>query len=84
MKDVIALMNRAQTGKVYLWDPYLTVEDILHTWYFTKSMNVTLYAITSGEIAEKSKMNLPKNIKHSCIKSIGSVIISNRKGVYVL
>lgn len=55
MKDVIALMNRAQTGKVYLWDPYLTVEDILHTWYFTKSMNVTLYAITSGEIAEKVK-----------------------------
>lgn len=58
MKDVIALMNRAQTGKVYLWDPYLTVEDILHTWYFTKSMNVTLYTITSGEIAEKSKMSV--------------------------
>lgn len=58
LKDVIALMNRAQTGKVYLWDPYLTVEDILHTWYFTKSMNVTLYAITSGEIAEKSKMSV--------------------------
>lgn len=37
---------------------YLTVEDILHTWYFTKSMNVTLYAITSGEIAEKSKMSV--------------------------
>ena len=58
LEDVIALMNRAKTGKVYLWDPYLTVEDILHTWYFTKSMNVTLYAITSGEIAEKNNMNV--------------------------
>lgn len=58
LRDVIALMNRAKTGKVYLWDPYLTVEDILRTWYFTKSMNVTLYAITSGEIAEKNNMNV--------------------------
>ena len=56
--DVIALMNRVKIGKVYLWDPYLTVEDLLHTWYFTTSMNVKLYAITSGEIAEKSKMSV--------------------------
>lgn len=58
LDDVIALMNRVKIGKVYLWDPYLTVEDILHTWYYTTSMNVTLYAITSGEIAEKSKMSV--------------------------
>lgn len=56
LDDVIMLMDRVKTGKVYLWDPYLTVEDLLHTWYFTKSMNVKLYAITSSEIAEKSKM----------------------------
>ena len=56
LDDVIMLMNLVKTGKVYLWDPYLTVEDLLHTWYFTKSMNVKLYAITSREIAEKSKM----------------------------
>ena len=56
--DVVALMNRVTIGKVYLWDPYLTVEDLLHTWYFTRSMNVSLYAITSGEIAEKSKMSV--------------------------
>ena len=56
--DVIALMNRVTIGNVYLWDPYLTVEDLLHTWYFTTSMNVKLYAITSGEIAEKSKMSV--------------------------
>jgi len=57
LDDVIMLMDRVKTGKVYLWDPYLTVEDLLHTWYFTKSMNVKLYAITSSEIAEKSKMS---------------------------
>lgn len=56
--DVIALMNRVKIGKVYLWDPYLTVEDLLHTWYFTTSTNVKLYAITSGEIAEKSKVSV--------------------------
>ena len=56
--DVIELMNRVKIGKVYLWDPYLTVEDLLHTWYFTTSMNVELYAITSGEIAEKSKVSV--------------------------
>lgn len=56
--DVIALMNRVTIGKVYLWDPYLTVEDLLHTWYFTTSTNVSLYAITSGEIAEKRNMSI--------------------------
>lgn len=56
LEDVIALMDRVKKGKVYLWDPYLTVEDLLHTWYFTKSMQVKLYAITSSEIAEKSKI----------------------------
>jgi hypothetical protein len=54
LSDVIALMNWAKTGHVYLWDPYLTVEDILHTWYFTTSMSVTLHAITSGAIAKKN------------------------------
>lgn len=63
LNDVIALMNKAQIGKVYLWDPYLTVDDILHTWYYTTSMNVTLYAITSGEIARKSGMSVMNWIK---------------------
>ena len=58
LEDVIALMDRVKKGKVYLWDPYLTVEDLLHTWYFTKSMQVKLYAITSSEIAEKSKIGI--------------------------
>lgn len=58
MADVIALMNRVKIEKVYLWDSYLIVEDLLHTWYFMISMNVKLYEITSREIAEKSKMSV--------------------------
>lgn len=66
VKDLIALMNRVSIGKVYLWDPYLTVEDLLHTWYFTTSKNVQLYAITSGEIAKKSNMNVQEWMKQQC------------------
>lgn len=62
-RDLISLMNRARTGKVYLWDPYLTVEDILNTWYYTTSFNASLYAITSGEIAQRSHISVKKWIK---------------------
>ena len=58
LQDVITLMNRISIGNVYLWDPYLTVEDLLHTWYYTTSMNVTLHAITSSEIAQKNNLNV--------------------------
>lgn len=61
--DVIAIMNSVQRGSVYLWDPYLTVEDLLRTWYFTTSMNVKLCAITSGELAKKRKMSQEEWIK---------------------
>lgn len=58
LQDMINLMNRISIGNVYLWDPYLTVEDLLHTWYFTTNMRVTLHAITSSEIAQKSNLNV--------------------------
>jgi hypothetical protein len=58
IQDMIQLLNMGEGGKVYLWDPYLTVEDILHTWYYTKAFNLPLLAITSGEIAEKRKMTV--------------------------
>lgn len=58
IRDIIELMNMGEGGKVYLWDPYLTVEDILHTWYYTEAYNLPLRAITSGEIANKSKMKV--------------------------
>lgn len=58
IRDIIELMNMGEGGKVYLWDPYLTVEDILHTWYYTNASNLPLRAITSGEIAYKRKMKV--------------------------
>lgn len=58
IRDMIQLLNMGEGGKVYLWDPYLTVEDILHTWYYTEAFNLPLLAITSGEIAKKRKMTV--------------------------
>lgn len=45
--DIIELMNRGDGHRVYLWDPYLSAQDILDTWYCTKFCGVELKAITS-------------------------------------
>lgn len=58
IRDMIQILNMGEGGKVYLWDPYLTVEDILRTWYYTEAFDLPLLAITSGEIAEKRKMTV--------------------------
>ena len=49
IKDIRKIMNKAKKGKVYLWDPYLTADDILDTWYYNKIYELPLYAITSSE-----------------------------------
>ena len=46
-------MNKAKKGKVYLWDPYLTADDIIDTWYYNKIFGLSLYAITSSEATYK-------------------------------
>ena len=53
IKDIRKLMNKAKKGKVYLWDPYLTAEDIIDTWYYNKIFEAPLYVITSSEAAKK-------------------------------
>lgn len=63
LKDIIALMNLGDGGKVYLWDPYLTLEDLVETWYHTTSYNMPLKAITSSEIADKSKLSVGEWIR---------------------
>ena len=40
-------MNRGHDGMVYLWDPYLSVDDLLETWYYTTVFGMPLHAITS-------------------------------------
>lgn len=63
LKDIIALMNMGDGGKVYLWDPYLTLEDLLETWYYTTTYGMQLKAITSSEIADKSRISVKEWIK---------------------
>ena len=58
IEDIIKIMNKASSGKVYLWDPYLCAEDILKTWYYTKIFGLCLHAITSSEIAKLQKVSL--------------------------
>lgn len=63
LKDIIALMNLGDRGEVYLWDPYLTLEDLLETWYHTTTYHMKLKAITSSEIADKSKVPVKEWIR---------------------
>lgn len=63
LKDIITLMNMGDGGKVYLWDPYLTLEDLLETWYYTTTYGMQLKAITSSEIAEKNGISVKEWIK---------------------
>ena len=58
IEDIIKIMNKASSGKVYLWDPYLCAEDILKTWYYTEIFGLCLHAITSNEIAKLKKVSL--------------------------
>lgn len=76
IKDIIALMNLGEGGKVYLWDPYLTLEDLLETWYYTTTYGMQLKAITSSEIADKNKITVKKWIEQQ------RDFISNRSNHY--
>ena len=60
LNDIRELMNRPGYKKYYLWDPYLTVEGLLDTWYYTETYGVPLYAITSKKaIKGKSTADKP-------------------------
>jgi len=63
VKDVIEIMKKASTGKVYLWDPYLCAEDILKTWYYTNVHGLCLHAITSTDSIKLGEDKLPEWIK---------------------
>lgn len=60
IEDIISIMKKASSGKVYLWDPYLCAEDILKTWYYVDVYGLCLHAITSSEIPRLKKMDLPE------------------------
>ena len=58
LNDLRALMNVKPKTRVCLWDPYLTAEDLLETWYYTETFGLELRAITSGVIAHNKKIPL--------------------------
>lgn len=58
IKDIQNLMQRGGRVRVYLWDPYLTAEDLLETWYYTTTYGMELKAITSRNDADKTGENI--------------------------
>ena len=53
VKDVQQLIQRRDPPKIYLWDPYLTANDILDTLYFSQSYGAELRAISSSRARNK-------------------------------
>lgn len=56
--DLRKLMNNDPLARVCLWDPYLTAQDLLETWYFTNIYRKELRAITSNVIPQKTHQSL--------------------------
>lgn len=58
LADLRRLMNEDPLARVCLWDPYLTAQDLLETWYFTDIYGKELRAITSNVIPQKTHQSL--------------------------
>ena len=56
LQDIRSLMNSSSGQPIYLWDPYLSAQDLLDTCYFTKAYGVKIKAITSKNTSEKDDM----------------------------
>lgn len=56
LEDIRSLINTYGNQGVYLWDPYLCVDDIKNTLYFCTSSNVPLKAITDLPLNQYSDM----------------------------
>lgn len=56
--DLRKLMNAPVDTKVCLWDPYLSADDLLKTWYFTNNYGLELRAITSNKIQKRKNISL--------------------------
>lgn len=64
LDDIRFLIKRYGKQGVYLWDPYLSADDIKKTLYYTPYINVPLKAISELESTKKcSKEERKKDIK---------------------
>lgn len=57
MHDIRKLIEKFEDSKIYLWDPYLSADDILNTLYFTRHYNTELRAITSGILKKRNNID---------------------------
>ncbi|WP_342533908.1 VPA1262 family N-terminal domain-containing protein [Lysinibacillus sp. FSL K6-0057] len=55
LQDIRTLINRHGREGVYLWDPYLTYEDLIDTLYYCKYLGAEMKAITS---CDKKRMRV--------------------------
>lgn len=55
--DIRKLIERFGDSKIYLWDPYLSANDILNTLYFSRHYNTELRAITSGILKKRNNID---------------------------
>ena len=73
---LIDLMNLEDDGKVYLWDPYAKVSDILETWYYVPTSGKELRVITSGDAKVNTDVRTWMQSEKELIESA-----SNHKGI---
>lgn len=52
IRTIRELMNESAETEVFLWDPYLSAEDLLETWYYTNCSGLHLRAVCSSKAAK--------------------------------
>lgn len=55
LRDIRELIQTVSQGAVYLWDPYLSANDILNTLAFCDETGTTLRALTAGKQADQKQ-----------------------------
>ncbi|NOV32634.1 hypothetical protein DDY07_23345 [Methylomonas sp. ZR1] len=53
LEDIRQLIRTANQGAIYLWDPYLSANDVLNTLAFCSDAGTELWALTSAKPSKK-------------------------------
>jgi len=53
LKNIRQLIQTASQGAIYLWDPYLSANDVLNTLAFCKDAGTELWGLTSAKSSKK-------------------------------
>lgn len=69
--DVVrTLINKYGSNGVYLWDPYLSADDVKNTLYYSKDANIPLKAITALKQNSSRIKNVFRNMQFNITKNI--------------